>query len=222
MRKKIKHIRSVPVILAVVIGLFVGLLLIPRIKEGLFPAIKSDVPDSAPPILTPVTVTTAELLDESNWLQYTATGYELNFKYPAKFVTNVFNEPQQDIDLFSGITFGRMKMPQRTLYEQDLAQLGYTISVRIDRARTLKEALAETDIYKDRKGYSKKEIKLLGNKAYQYEGVGLDSYQTRIFFERNKQVYLFMLSRFIQKGEVIDEGEQIFKKMVTSIKFSKN
>jgi len=213
--------KTVVIILAIFLGLFVGLLLIPQLQEGIFPAkkISSEVSPSPEPNAP---ITSAEVLDEAHWKQYSSVDYDLTFKYPGKFVTNVFNEPEQDISLFGGINFGRMKMPPRTLYAEDLAMLGYSISVRIDRARTLNEALAETDIYKDREGYSKKEIKVLGMKAYQYDGVGLDSYQTRIFFERNKIVYLFMLSRFAEEGELITEGEQVYKKIVESIQFSNN
>jgi hypothetical protein len=220
MRKKMKEFqqRKMWVIgVAVFIGLGIGILVIPSIRDKYYKPRIVVEPAIAPEATK--APTTEQLLDQNNWVEYKDQEFGLTFKYPKGLVQNIYNEPNQEIAYYNGVNFGRMKAPEGTVYDDTFKQMGYEIDVKIDRTITLKEAVIEMDNYKNRPEFQKDTIKVASLPAYKYEGIGLDWYRTTVLFERNKKLYTFTLVRFIEEGEVSDEGKQVFDSMIKSITF---
>lgn len=222
MRKKIKHLKEhKPWLLgvAIFIGLGIGILIIPAINDSLYKNTRVIEPVIAP---EPTEIPTTEaLLDQNNWVEYRDEEFGLSFKYPKGLVQNIYNEPDQEITYYNGITFGRMKVPEGTLYNDTFEKLGYEINVKVDRTTALKEVLPEMDRYKNRPEYKKNTLTIDAIPAYRYEGVGLDWYRTIVLFERDNKLFSFTLIQFNSEKELFDEGNRIFDLIIESISFKK-
>ncbi len=223
-RRKYTPRKSIILFIAIVIGLFVGFLLIPQVKDLVPDSSQQNQPMPTAPaeISTDNSriVTTAELLDENNWIEYRDDEYDFTFSYPKDFVTDVFNEGDQKIDLYMGIDFGRSRAPHRTLNSDDIRKIGYTISVNIDRVKTYKEVIADFEQFKDRNGYKKVPFKIQNRSGYRFEYTALDSFRKVVVFEKNNAVYQMMLAQFItDDASTVLESNQIYERMVQSIRF---
>lgn len=150
---------------------------------------------------------------------YKNYAYGFSFQYPKGFQSNIFNEPELDINSARSVTFGKQRMPNETLYKEDLEKLGYFIRFSANRSGDVNREVKNLEQYADRSGYQKKESKILGVKAYRFDNVGDGPVSNQIIFEKNGVVFTLELAMYSESKEVLTEGEKVFQTMQSSFRF---